>query len=135
MSIVDIENRILGVPTTGGVGSPAATPANGTSAKGPSFDQLLQGQLESQAAKANIKFSGHAQTRMLSRQINLTGDDISKIGDAITRAAAKGARESLILTDKAALVVSVPNRTVITAVDKFNMKENVFTNIDSAMII
>ena len=53
----------------------------------------------------------------------------------MTRAAAKGARSSLVLMDKAALVVSVPNRTVITAVDKAALKENIFTNIDSAMIL
>ena len=62
-------------------------------------------------------------------------DDIAKLGNAITKAAAKGARESLVLMDQAALVVSVPNRTVITAVDKNALKENIFTNIDSAMIL
>ena len=49
------------------------------------------------------------------------------------RAAQKGARESLVLLDDVALVVSIKNRTVITAVDAANLKENVFTNIDSAV--
>ena len=88
-----------------------------------------------QAARANVKFSGHAQTRLASRNITLSGDDIARLGQAITKAAAKGARESLVLMDQAALVVSVPNRTVITAVDKSALKENIFTNIDSAMIL
>ena len=53
----------------------------------------------------------------------------------VDRAAAKGAKESLVMIDDVALVVSVKNRTVITAVDKAQLKENVFTNIDSAVIV
>jgi len=53
----------------------------------------------------------------------------------VSKAAAKGARESLILLDDKAFVVSVRNRTVITAVDGEHLKENVFTNIDSAVIV
>ena len=53
----------------------------------------------------------------------------------MTKAAAKGAKDSLFLMDKTALVVSVANRTVITAVAKDALKENIFTNIDSAMIL
>jgi flagellar operon protein len=141
MTTVDLENRILDSLPGGGVGRtpvPVASPAGS-----PTFGQALtdaslksgQDQFNAQAAKANVKFSGHAQVRLASRNITLSGDDIAKLGNAITRAAAKGARESLVLTDQAALVVSVPNRTVITAVDKSAMKENIFTNIDSAMIL
>jgi len=135
MSIVDIENRILSSQVTpikpGGpaAGNPAGVP------NGPSFGQVLADQMAAAAAQAKLKFSGHAQQRLASRNINLSNEDLQKIGDAVTRAAAKGARESLVLTDKAALVVSVPNRTVITAVDKSQLKENIFTNIDSAVIV
>ena len=55
--------------------------------------------------------------------------------DAVNKAEAKGAKESLILMDQLALVVSVKNRTVITAVDGASLKDNVFTNIDSAVIV
>ncbi|HEX3047301.1 MAG TPA: flagellar biosynthesis protein, partial [Bacillota bacterium] len=55
--------------------------------------------------------------------------------DAVNKAEAKGARESLILMDQMALVVSIKNRTVITAVDNESLKDNVFTNIDSAVIV
>ena len=127
MNTVDIENRILATP-------PAARPAAAPRAVPPGgdFGQVLQDQV---AARAGVKFSGHAQARLASRQITLSGEDIGRIGDAMTRAAAKGARSSLVLMDNAALVVSVPNRTVITAVDKAALKENIFTNIDSAMIL
>lgn len=53
----------------------------------------------------------------------------------VEKAAAKGAKESLVLVDNAALVVSIKNRTVITAVDKDSLKDNVFTNIDSAVVV
>ncbi len=139
MSAIDIESRILGANTA------LAPPAKaGRSQPGaPRFDQVLADvraktapQTGSDAAaKAGIKFSGHAQTRLASRQITLTEGDMAKLGDAITRAQAKGARESLVLMDKAALVVSVPNRTVITAVARDDMKENIFTNIDSAVLL
>ena len=132
MNPVDLENRLLGIPSaapTRAAGTPSAVPT------GPSFGQVLQDQVAAQAARAGVKLSGHAQARLASRQITLSGEDLSRIGDAMTRAAAKGARSSLVLMDKAALVVSVPNRTIITAVDKAALKENIFTNIDSAMIL
>lgn len=129
MNRVDLGNRIIGA-------APAASALpSGTNGAGVRFGQVLQDQMAAQAARAGVKFSGHAQARLASRQITLSGEDISRIGEAMTRAAAKGARSSLMLTDKAALVVSVPNRTVITAVDTAALKENIFTNIDSAMIL
>jgi flagellar operon protein len=60
---------------------------------------------------------------------------MKQLQEAVNRARAKGARESLVLMGELALVVSVKNNTVITAVDGANMRENVFTNIDSAVII
>ena len=53
----------------------------------------------------------------------------------VDKAAAKGCKESLVLVDNAALVVSIKNRTVITAVDKESLTDNVFTNIDSAVVV
>ncbi len=129
MNPVDIENRLLGTWPVAPAQPPVPPPAG---VAGASFGQVLQDQV---AARAGVKFSGHAQARLASRQITLSGEDISRIGEAMTRAAAKGARSSLVLMDKAALVVSVPNRTVITAVDKAALKENIFTNIDSAIIL
>lgn len=99
---------------------------------GKSFNEVLQKQLEE---KAGIKFSGHAKKRLKSRNINLTAQDMQKLEKAVTKAEGKGAKESLVMTDKAAYVVSVENKTIITAVDDQNMKENVFTNIDSAVVM
>jgi len=107
----------------GGGAAPAAKP----------FAEVLQQQLLQ--TREGVKFSAHAQERLRLRSINLSQADLAGIDDAVKRAAAKGARESLLLSDKAAFVVSVRNRTVITVVDAASMKENVFTNIDSAVLL
>lgn len=88
-----------------------------------------------QVAQGELKFSAHAKERLAQRNIQLSQADLAKIGNAVDKAAQKGSRESLIMMDKLALVVSVKNKTVVTAVDNMSMKEHVFTNIDSAVII
>ena len=100
--------------------TPTATPAGG------SFADVLGDAL---------KVSGHAQTRLASRGIELDSAAWDRVKGGVDRAAAKGARESLVMVDDVALVVSVKNRTVITAVDKGSLKDSVFTNIDSAVIV
>ena len=83
---------------------------------------------------SKIKFSQHAQTRLSSREISLTDEDFSRLSSGLGRAEEKGANESLILVDDKAFIVSVPNRTVITVVDKQSMESSVITNIDSAVL-
>lgn len=92
-----------------------------------SFQQLLD--------KEAIKFSAHAKMRLENRQIILSQEQMTKLNDAIVKAENKGAKESLILMDKTAFVVSVKNKTVITAIAEDSLKENVITNIDSAVIV
>jgi len=82
-----------------------------------------------------LKVSNHASTRLQSRNISLGPDEWNRVIGGVEKAAAKGAKESLVMVGDVALVVSVKNRTVITAVDKDNLKQNVFTNIDSAVIV
>jgi flagellar operon protein len=86
-------------------------------------------------AAQGIKFSAHATQRLRERQIQFSTETMAKLNDAINKADAKGVQDTLVITDKAALIVSVPNRTVITAMDKNNLEGNVFTNIDGAVII
>lgn len=90
------------------------------------FQEILQDRL---------KVSGHAATRLQSRNIELDATQWERVMDGVQRAADKGAKESLVMIDDVALVVSVKNRTVITAVDQASLRENVFTNIDSAVIV
>ncbi|WP_054958695.1 TIGR02530 family flagellar biosynthesis protein [Paenibacillus dakarensis] len=82
-----------------------------------------------------LKFSNHAAKRLEQRGIELKGDQLAQIHSAIEKAAAKGSKESLILMNDMALIVNIPNRTVVTAMDNQSMKDNVFTQIDSAVII
>lgn len=82
-----------------------------------------------------VKFSNHAIERMKTRGISYSPEDITKLQDAITRAAAKGSKDSLVLMNDSALIVSVKNNTVVTVMDKNALKENVFTNIDSTVVI
>jgi flagellar operon protein len=79
--------------------------------------------------------SNHAAERLKDRNISLNESDMNKINEGINKADEKGSRESLILYKDVVLVASVRNRTIITAVDKDSSKGNVFTNIDSVVIL
>lgn len=111
------------------VGKPVQIPPT----SGPGFRQILESAVV--APGQPLKFSAHAAARLQSRNINLSPEDIAKMNAMADKAAAKGAKQSLFIMRDVALVVSVKNRTVITAVDQDSMRENVFTNIDSAAII
>lgn len=113
----------------GPVGPGSSTsPSAPRAPQGASFGEILD------QKGRELKFSGHAAARLKSRNIELDSQKMAKLADAVDRAAAKGSRDSLVLMDGNAFVVSVKNRTVITAVDEASLKENVFTNIDSAVI-
>lgn len=96
------------------------------------FDSVLQTTVD---RGMGLKFSAHAKERLALRNIDLSPEDVARMTDAVNKAAAKGARQSLLVMDDQAFIVSVTNRTVITALDGTSMKENVFTNIDSAVIV
>ena len=96
------------------------------------FDTILQNTVDK---VQTLKFSAHAKERLSLRNINLSETDLDRLNLAVNKAAMKGARQSLLVMDNQAFIVSVPNRTVITALDGGSMKENVFTNIDSAVIV
>jgi len=93
----------------------------------PSFQDVLREKL--------IRFSHHAEIRLQQRGIVWNEDKMAKLEKAVSKAEEKGARESLILFPDVALIVNVKNRTVVTAIDGDQMKDNVFTQIDSAVIV
>lgn len=93
-----------------------------------SFDAILQKELQ------EVKFSKHAQERLTERNIQLDQNDMSHLHHAIALAEKKGSNDSLVLLRDMAFIVSVKNKTVVTAMHGESMKENVFTNIDSAVI-
>jgi flagellar operon protein len=128
---------ILPGPAPRPVGRPVDIPPTSS----PSFRSVLEGVANQAPASTSatssepLKFSAHAMQRLQSRNISLTSDDVTKMSAMADKAAQKGANTSLFLVRDTALVVSIKNRTVITAVDSDSMKDNVFTNIDSAAII
>ena len=109
--------------------APAATPA--PAAGGPAFGDVLADTI---GRTQQVRFSSHALQRLERRGIEVDPSVMARLNEGIERAAAKGARDSLVLMDGTAFVVSVANRTVITAVDSASMRDRVFTNIDSAVI-
>jgi flagellar operon protein len=95
------------------------------------FEEVLTTEL---SRPTGVRFSAHAQRRLEARHIDFDDQAAVRLERAVDKAASKGSRESLILMDDLALVVSVKNRLVITAVDAESRKENVFTNIDSVVL-
>jgi flagellar operon protein len=120
----------LPIDPSGGLQSPIVQKGSA------SFTDILQQLQKNQ----KLHFSAHAQNRLNDRNIQLSEESLDKLNDAVNRAADKGARDALVLMPGAAsgedlaLVVSVVNRTVITAMDGEHLNDNVFTNIDSAVI-
>jgi len=109
-----------------------AAPGPRRAGGGATFGTALQ---EALHRPGEVTFSGHAQERLRQSGILLGRQDVAAIGEAVAKADSAGARESLVLMNDVAFVVSVPNRTVITVVDRARMRDNVFTNIDSAVIM
>jgi len=86
-------------------------------------------------AREGLRFSAHAETRLKSRGIDFGSEMMKRLETAVDRAEKKGVqKDSLVLMKDLALIVNIKNRTVITAMDQNNMKESVFTNIESAVI-
>ncbi|WP_110953267.1 TIGR02530 family flagellar biosynthesis protein [Anaerosinus massiliensis] len=94
-----------------------------------SFSKLLDQEI------SGVKFSQHALDRMKFRNLQFSSHDLMKLNDAVEKIAQKGAKESLVYMRDVALVVSVTNKTVITAMDGKSAKDTIFTNIDSAVIL
>ncbi len=97
-----------------------------------SFDEVLRAKQE---ALDPLKFSKHAMGRLNDRNISLSPEQSQRLADGVSKAGAKGIQESLVLVDSLAFIVNVPNKTVVTAIDQADTGENIFTNIDGAVIV
>lgn len=95
----------------------------------------FQAILRRELVTSEVQFTKHAQERLSSRKIALKKEEMEQLKEAVAKAGHKGAREVLVLLGDVALVVNVGNRKVITAMDRASLKGNVFTNIDSAVIV
>ena len=111
-----------------GVGAQPVTPQTSTvtSTEGVSFQETLEN-------VQRVRFSNHAQSRMQSRDINLNSENVNRLSDAIDKAEKRGGKSSLVMVDDLAFIVNVQSRTVVTALDKDQRGEGVFTQIDSVV--
>lgn len=82
-----------------------------------------------------INFSNHARQRLDQRGISMTNAEQESISNAMMELEQKGARDALLMRSDAAFVVNVPKRTVVTAMGNQDMRQRVFTQIDSAMML
>jgi flagellar operon protein len=99
---------------------------------GQSFEDVLS---KVKSSNEEVKLSKHAKARLDQRNITLSDADMRKIGNAIDKADQKGIKDALILMDNKAFVANIKNKTIITASTNEQLKENVFTNIDGAVIV
>lgn len=114
--------------------APVAAPALRPAARPAGVATGERGFADALDRAGRLAFSGHAAKRIEQRGLDLDASRMQRLEDAVARAASKGSRDSLILLDELALVVSVRTNTVITAMDEASRKEHVFTNIDSVVI-
>lgn len=108
----------------------ARTSGERTRASSEEFASILNQRI---SENRDLKISKHAAMRLEARNITLDAQRLEKLKSAVDRAQAKGVRDSLVVMDDVALLVNIPNRTVITAMNRSELKENVFTNIDGAV--
>jgi flagellar operon protein len=123
-------NNLRNVDSIGRIGQQPAEVRKPAAADGKNFESLLRGRLDE---LSGVKFSKHALDRMTERGISLSSRQIDRLNAAVEKAERKGLKESLVMVDDLALVVSVKNRTVITVTDRDGLRDNVFTNIDGAV--
>jgi flagellar operon protein len=128
--------NVTSLPGQTGIGQTEPQPKKDQGVKG-EFDKVFEQTIGNDLSqlKSPLKFSSHATQRLKDRKITLDQATMSKVNDAVDKAEAKGVEDTLVLTKDAALIVSVKNRTVITALDRNSLSGNVFTNIDGAVIV
>lgn len=122
LSIEQLTDRILGGRTTKEV----------QTTEGLTFKEILDNKTN---ARESLKFSKHAAFRLSDRGIELSDDQLTRLENGADKARRKGIKDSLVIVDDLAFIVNVPNSTVVTAIDSAQADENVFTNINGAVIM
>ena len=100
---------------------------------GSSFRELLNRRIEGE--RKALSFSKHADLRAKERNIAIEASDLRRLSEACDRAAGKGVRDALIVMNDSAFIVNAGSKTVVTVVDKNEMKDNIFTNIEGAVFL
>lgn len=97
-----------------------------------SFGAVLQEELN---RKSGLQFSKHATARVNQRGIEMADSFLGDLSQAVEKARMKGAKDVVVISDKGAFIVNVPNSMVVTTMSTGEMKNNIFTNIDSAVLL
>ncbi|MDE6675138.1 MAG: flagellar protein [Acetatifactor sp.] len=108
------------------------TPQQNLAGEKISFQEVLQKKVQTDN---NLRFSKHASVRLQQRGIDLTDGQLERLMDGTRKAGQKGIKDSLVIVDELAFIVNVPNSTVVTAMDSKDAVDNIFTNIDGAVIM
>lgn len=100
------------------------------------FAKELQSQLDALNQNSGVQFSKHAMDRISERNIDLSEDNrLDRLNKAVTLAGEKGSDDALVMIDSTAFLVSIKNNKVITTLTADDMQGNIFTNIDSTVIM
>lgn len=122
INIRDIENKLI----------QSSKPVRKNQGSQKSFDEVLANVNKN---KEDIKFSKHAAKRLVNRNMNINLNEMKRLETAFEQAKTKGVKDALIIMDNKAFIANINSKTIITTVNKNQLKENVFTNIDGAVII
>ena len=96
------------------------------------FADLLQKEAEK---TQSVQFSKHAAQRVRERGIEMTDGLLNDLNQAVSKARDKGARDVVVIGESGAFIVNVPHNVVVTTMSGAEMKDNIFTNIDSAVLM
>ena len=129
---MDIKNNFSSIEQITGqyLRNQSSKPINKLSG-GMSFEEVLN----MKKTTSELKFSKHADARLNERNINLTTEQLERLNEGAKKASQKGIGESLMIMDDLAFIVNIKNSTVVTAIDSKASEENIFTNIDGAVIV
>lgn len=134
MSNININPNFTSIEQVAGTYlNPAAESKPLGNLNGASFEDIFKQKLENSASE--LKFSKHASQRLDDRNIKLSEEQSLRLEEGVQKASEKGITDSLVLVDTLAFIVNVPNQTVVTAMDQTESEENIFTNIDGAVIV
>ena len=100
-----------------------------------SIDELIADRTEETVVSGGIRFTKHADARLMQRNIRLTDEQMTRLEEGTRKASDKGIKESLVLVDDLAFIVNTDKKMVITAIDQNSSEDNIYTNIDGAVII
>ena len=133
-----LQLRNVSVTTGKAQGLPQLHP-NGTQPVNPQssdFAKELKSQLEALNQNSGVQFSKHAMERINERNIDLSEDNkLDRLNKAVELAGERGSADALVMIDTTAFLVSVKNNKVITTLSADDMQGNIFTNIDSTVIM